>query len=172
MIHYQVRCSRDHEFDGWFKDSAGFERQAERGLIACPACGDTKVSRALMAPALGRRAAAPPAEALPPASAPSESAPPATAAPEVGASVADAPNSAVAGQIPDHVRAMLQKLRGEVERSCDYVGPRFAEEARRIHAGEAPRRGIYGETTPDQAESLAEDGIGFSRIPWVPRADG
>ena len=164
MIHYQVRCSRDHEFDGWFKDSAGFERQAARGLIECPACGDTKVTRALMAPALGRRTASPAPEAPSPPAAP---APPAAAAP-----APDAPQSAVAGQIPDHLRAMLQKLRGEVERSCDYVGPRFAEEARRIHSGEAPKRGIYGETTPDQAEALAEDGIGFSRIPWVPRADG
>ncbi|MGH7043036.1 MAG: DUF1178 family protein, partial [Acetobacteraceae bacterium] len=55
MIHYQVQCSRNHEFDGWFQDSAGFELQAARGLIECPTCGDTKISRALMAPALGRR---------------------------------------------------------------------------------------------------------------------
>ncbi|MGH7042137.1 MAG: DUF1178 family protein [Acetobacteraceae bacterium] len=78
----------------------------------------------------------------------------------------------LSGPIPDHMRAMLQKLRSEVERRCDYVGPRFAEEARRIHASDAPARGIYGETTQDQADALAEDGIGFSRIPWVPRADG
>lgn len=174
MIHYQVRCSRDHEFDGWFKDSAGFERQAARRLIECPACGDTKVSRALMAPALGRRAAGPQSGEAPPAAAPSgpatgELAPPASVAPTAGP---EGPQGVLAGPIPDHVRAMLQKLRGEVERSCDYVGPRFAEEARRIHTGEAPSRGIYGETTPDQAEALAEEGIGFSRIPWVPRADG
>jgi hypothetical protein len=59
-----------------------------------------------------------------------------------------------------------------VERNCDYVGDQFAEEARRIHAGDSEKRGIYGETTPEQAEALAEDGIAVARIPWVPRADG
>jgi hypothetical protein len=163
MMHYQLRCGRDHEFDGWFKDSAGFDRQAARGLIECPTCGDTKVSRALMAPALGRHAAAPPepAPAAPPAAAPTDAPAP-----------AEAKQASVAGRMPDHLRATLQRLRSEVERNCDYVGPRFAEEARRIHTGEAPQRGIYGETTPEQAEALAEEGIDFSRIPWVPRADG
>ena len=41
MIHYQLRCAQEHEFDGWFKDSAGFDRQAKRGLVECPICGDT-----------------------------------------------------------------------------------------------------------------------------------
>ena len=42
MIHYELRCSQDHEFDGWFKDSAAFERQAKRGLVECPHCGETR----------------------------------------------------------------------------------------------------------------------------------
>ncbi len=73
--------------------------------------------------------------------------------------------------IPDQVRAVLQRLRGEVERRCEYVGDRFAVEARRIHEGESTRRGIYGEATPEQAERLAEDGIDVTQIPWLPRAD-
>ncbi len=159
MIHYQLRCSQDHEFDGWFKDSAAFEAQAARGLVECPVCGDVKVDRALMAPALGRHGAdrAPAPEAAP---APAQAAP------------SPPPAAAVAGRLPDHLRAALQRLRGEIERNCDYVGPRFAEEARRIHKGESEARGIYGETTPEQAEALAEEGIEFSSIPWVPRADG
>ena len=59
-----------------------------------------------------------------------------------------------------------------MERTSDYVGPAFAEEARRIHRGEGERRSIYGETTAEQAEALAEDGIEVASIPWVPRADG
>jgi hypothetical protein len=74
--------------------------------------------------------------------------------------------------MPDHVRAMLQRLRAEVEKTCDYVGREFAEEARRIHRGESSRRGIYGEATPAEAEALADEGIDVARIPWVPRADG
>jgi hypothetical protein len=74
--------------------------------------------------------------------------------------------------LPDEMRAMLQKLRAEVEKNCDYVGENFADEARRIHNGESDKRGIYGEATPEQAEALADDGIEVARIPWVPRADG
>jgi len=154
MIHYQLRCHDQHEFDGWFKNSAAFDAQAERGLVECPTCGDKRVTRALMAPSLGKGLAPPP---------PAPSAPtPATPPPTVGA----------AGSMPDHVRAMLQRIRAEVERSCDYVGPGFAEEARKIHRGESERRGIYGETTPEQADSLADEGIEVASIPWVPRAEG
>ncbi len=156
MIHYQVRCSDGHEFDGWFKDSATFDRQVKRGQIECPTCGDRKVARALMAPALPR-AVAPPA---PPAPAP---APPA----------AGEPAKAVSGKgMPDQMRATLQRMRAEIESNCDYVGPGFAEEARRIHRGESERRGIYGEASQEEAESLHEEGIPVSRIPWVDRAEG
>jgi hypothetical protein len=159
MIHYELRCGRSHAFDGWFRDSAAFEQQAAAGLLECPECGDAHVTRALMAPAVPRkgRRAAPPAVA--------ERA--AEPAPETVL-----PPVAVGGQrLPDQVRAVLQRLRTEVERNCDYVGPAFAEEARRIHRGESDRRGIYGETTPDQAEALADEGIDVSRIPWLPRSD-
>jgi hypothetical protein len=162
MIHYQLRCSQQHEFDGWFKDSAAFDRQAQRGLVDCPVCGDVKVARALMAPAVATREVARVAPAEPvPAQAPTASAP-----------TASAPAMAAAGKVPAHMRAMLQRLRAEVEKNCDYVGPAFAEEARKIHRGESDRRGIYGETTPEQADSLADEGIEVARIPWVPRADG
>jgi hypothetical protein len=151
MIHYALRCEYGHEFDGWFKDSAAFERMAKRGLVECPQCGSTKVSRALMTPAVAASREAAPAV------------PPAPPAPAEG--------KAVAGQMPAAVLAMLQRMRAEIEKHCDYVGPRFAEEARRIHAGEAEARGIYGEATPEDAEALREEGIAFRTIPWVPRAD-
>jgi hypothetical protein len=154
MIHYDLRCSRDHGFDGWFKDSAAFEKLAKRGLVECPHCGDTKVDRALMRPAVAKR------ESLPvPAPMPSPQ------PPEMPAAVAG-------GALPDQMRAMLQRMRAEVEKNCDYVGPQFADEARKMHRGESDKRGIYGETTPEQAEALSEEGIEVARIPWVPRADG
>ncbi len=82
-----------------------------------------------------------------------------------------APKPAEDGPARRH-RAMLQALRRHVEENCDYVGPRFAEEARRIHYGETDPHGIYGETTPDEAEALADEGVEFGRIPWAPRFDG
>jgi hypothetical protein len=163
MIHYQVRCSRDHEFDGWFKDSAAFDRQTKRGLVECPVCGDTDVSRALMAPAVARKGSARIAEV--PAAPSAPSAPAAPSAPT-------APVVSAGGQMPAQMRAMLQRLRTEIERNCDYVGPQFAEEARKIHRGESDKRGIYGEATREQSEALAEEGIEVGTIPWVPLADG
>ncbi|MCS6853897.1 MAG: DUF1178 family protein [Elioraea sp.] len=154
MIHYALRCEAGHEFDGWFKDSATFEKTAARGLIECPFCASTKVSRALMAPAIatGRR---------------EEPASEAAAAP-----TPVLPGKAVGGPIPPALYAALARLRAEIERTCEYVGPAFAEEARRIHVGAAERRGIYGEATPEEAEALREDGIEVQSIPWVPRTDG
>jgi hypothetical protein len=157
VIHYQLRCESGHEFDGWFAGSAAYERQADARLIACPVCAGTDVSRALMAPNLSRKGKVIEHEPEP-ARAPKPQ-PPAL------------PAAAAGGVMPDAVRAVLGKLRAEVEKHCDYVGENFAAEARKIHNGEAPARGIYGESTDEQAEALADDGIEVARIPWIPRAD-
>jgi len=151
MIHYNLRCNDGHEFDGWYKDSAAFDRLAKRGLVECPHCGATKVERALMTPAVPKKSSQRP-DPPPPVPAKTE-------------------RKKGGGRIPAEVRAMLQRLRAEVEQNCDYVGPEFAEEARKIHRGDSDKRGIYGETTPAEAEALAEEGIEVSSIPWVPRAD-
>ena len=156
MIHYDLRCGEGHDFDGWYKDSVAFDRLAKRHMLECPHCGDTKIERALMRPAVskGQSLPAPVPQAVP---SPQQSTP---------------QEAVAAGPMPAQMRAMLQKMRAEVEKNCDYVGPQFAEEARKMHRGESDKRGIYGETSPEQAESLAEEGIEFNRIPWVPRADG
>jgi hypothetical protein len=162
MIHYQLRCGQAHEFDGWFKDSGSFEKQAKRGLVECPECGGTDVVRALMAPALAKRSALPvPVEApAPPA------VQPAGGAEKVVSAVAPPT------RLPAQMLAALQRMRAEVEKHCDYVGPDFADQARAMHRGEVEPKSIYGETTEEQAESLAEEGIAVAKIPWVPRADG
>jgi len=169
MIHYQLRCSRGHEFDGWFRDSAAFTKQAAAKLVECPECGDAAVSRALMAPSLGRKGNA------------KAKAAPSPAIDQQGMDqqgmdqrgvLATKPAEPVGAAMPDQLRAMLQKLRAEVETQCEHVGQHFAEEARAIHNGESKARGIYGQATPEQAEALADDGIEVARIPWVPRADG
>lgn len=137
MILFKLRCSAEHEFEGWFRDGATYERQAARHQIACPQCGATAVDKAPMAPALGRSAAE--TEAPPPS--------------------------------PAQLRRMLQEVRRHVEANCDYVGPRFAEEARRIHNGDADARGIYGEASEEESRALADDGIEVARIPWIPPSD-
>ena len=69
------------------------------------------------------------------------------------------------------VADMARKLRAHVEANADYVGDRFAEEARKIHYEEVKPRGIYGEATKEESKELADEGIEVGVIPWVPRAD-
>ncbi len=168
MIHYKLRCAAAHQFEGWFQDSAGFDKLAAAGLVECTVCGNTQVERALMAPAVvkGRRkkvAAPPPQEEKVAGAKPAEAPPPVPV---------EGQQRMAAGPMPAQLIAMLQRLRAEVEKSCDYVGKDFAEEARKIHHGEAEARGIYGEATDAEAEALAEEGIDVARLPWVPPADG
>jgi hypothetical protein len=160
MIRYGLRCDQAHEFDGWFKDSAAFDKLAAAGLVECPHCGPTKVAKRLMAPAIpkkGRLARNAKAEAQP---APVAEPP---APPRM-------PTAALAA-MPAELRAMLRHMRTEIEKNCDYVGADFAEEARKIHHGEAEARGIFGEASEDEAEALREEGIEIARIPWVPPSD-
>ena len=74
---------------------------------------------------------------------------------------------------PQHqqLREAMQALRNKVTSEADYVGDKFAEEARKIHYGESDKRGIYGETSDAEAEALAEEGIEFGRLPWIPRGN-
>ena len=164
MIHYDLRCGAGHEFDGWFKDSAAFERQARAGFVECPVCGGTEVSKRLMAPAIPKKGRTRVKEAPP---APPASPPPVPAGPPPGAA-----SQAAAGPVPAQILALLQRMRTEVERNCDYVGKDFAAEARKMHEGESERRGIYGEASDAEAEALREEGIEVARLPWVPRAEG
>ena len=142
MIHYQLRCSDGHDFDGWFPGSAAFDRQCGAGQVECPSCGSVRVARALMAPSLSRGAI----EVLPPE-------PPKKPAP------------------PAEMMAALQRLRETVERNCEDVGDNFASQARQMHHGEIEHRGIYGQTNAEEAELLRDEGIAIARLPWVPRAD-
>jgi hypothetical protein len=159
MILYRLRCSKGHEFDSWFKDSKTYERQEKRSLVGCAVCGDAKVTRALMSPRLGTKGNKAAAE-VPAVSAPAPV--PAAEPPEM---------AALSKKMPKELREALLKVRAEVEKNCEHVGPKFADEARKIHYGESDKRGIYGETTDKEAEALAEEGIEFGRLPWIPRGN-
>jgi hypothetical protein len=159
MILFDVNCGRGHRFEGWFRDGAAFDRQSAAGEIACPVCGDTAVKKALMAPAVatGRRRGG---EAAGQTN---------TAEAERGRDQ-PADDRAAHGQAADALQ-VLRRMRRYVERNFDHVGPRFADEARKIHQGEAEKRSIYGEATPEESRSLRDEGIEVGEIPWVPPHD-
>jgi hypothetical protein len=92
-------------------------------------------------------------------------------APNIASGVSRKPSQGGAGRAAE-LRETLNKLRTEIEKNFDYVGENFAEEARKIHYKESEQRGIYGEASDQEAESLQDEGIEFNRIPWPSRTDG
>jgi len=157
MIRYRLKCEKRHEFEAWFADSTAYDRQAKRREISCPKCGNTRVEKALMAPAIAKRTVrrkrtAKPAE------------PAAASAQAVAQAQTETHRLAAHGELA----AAMRKMRAEVEAKSEYVGPRFPEEARKIHYDEAPARGIYGEATHEEAQALAEEGIDFFPLPPLP----
>ena len=156
MIKYQLTCEDGHEFEGWFGDSAAFESQQDSGLLTCPACGSATVRRALMAPNL----ASPKTRKSPPAP---QKGPDASATPGAAALPADAARRMHA--LMSEMRALQSKIKDE----CRDVGDDFAEEARKIHYGEAEAEGIYGNATPEEREALDDEGIAVMDIPWLPK---
>ena len=157
MILYELNCERQHSFEAWFKDGATCDRQLKRKTVECPACGSVTVAKALMAPRVGKKGNS---REIAPIEAPVVPSAPPAAAP--------VPKAAL---IPAELRQALLDVRKQIEANCDYVGDKFAEEARKIHEGESEVRGIYGEATEAEHEELLEDGIEITRVPWVPRGD-
>ena len=163
MIRYVLKCGAGHEFEAWFASSAAFESQEQDGSLACPACARTDISRAIMAPSVTTRRDAPqnaPAQ---------QSAPPdpaATRASQTSAPAlhANAPNAQHLQEMMREVRAMRDRILAQSE----YVGARFAEEARRIHFEEAPDRAIHGEASAEEVRELTEEGIDVMPVPRLP----
>lgn len=170
MIVFDLKCRNGHLFEAWFNSASNFDRLKKSGHVACAVCGSIKVERALNAPNISpskRKAAAAAAvpEAPPvPAPAPAPASVPDLAGP---GRYANDPKAAKVGEL----MKQLAEMRVQIEKSCDYVGPDFAEQARKMHYGEAPKRNIYGEASDSEAKQLNDEGIEFSRIPWAPRRD-
>ena len=154
MIRFALLCGNDHGFEGWFRDGATFEQQAAALSITCPVCGNEKVRKSMMAPAIRRSSRRRTEPNLP------------VPRPE------PAPR---ADELPDHAKAaiaLLRRVREHVERNFENVGERFPEEARRIHYGEADEREIYGQASLEEAEELVEEGIPVRPLPDLPKLDG
>ena len=161
MIRYALNCDSGHVFESWFQSSAAYDKQAKRSLVTCPVCGSAKVEKAIMAPRLTHAAAAAAAAAsAPPASSVAASATP--AAPSAKAPVA------MMSPPERELRQKLKEFRDHITKNASYVGPRFPEEARKIHYGETAHHSIYGEASPDEARQLREEGIEFHPLPILP----
>jgi hypothetical protein len=169
MIRYALNCTDGHVFESWFQNSAAFDKQKKRGLVTCPICGSGKVEKAIMAPQLMRtdveRPVAPIAPPSPPPSNPQAATPTPPPLPPVPAGKSSV---AIMSRQERELRQKLKELRDHVTKNANYVGPRFPEEARKMHYGEIEHRSIYGEASPDDAKELHEEGIEFHPLPILP----
>lgn len=157
-----LRCSRQHAFEGWFASEHDFQSQLTRGLIECPLCADKGIQKLPSAPRLNFGGHQAPAAAAP---APGQTAPPPAAGPLDNA-IARSPEFAAEGIHPAAQAAFLKALRHVVANTED-VGHGFAEEARRMHYGEAEARSIRGQTSAREAVELLEEGIEVMSLPML-----
>lgn len=149
MKVWNLRCDHNHAFEGWFGSEEDFQSQRERGLLTCPMCGISQVTRMPSAPRLnlGSSATQPP-------NSPNASAPPAASEPAL-----------------EGLHAAWARVVQHALAHTEDVGERFAEEARRIHYGESPERGIRGQASVEEREALNEEGIDVVTLPmpWAPK---
>jgi hypothetical protein len=139
-----LRCSNGHGFEGWFASDDEFMEQNGSGLLQCPLCADSVVTRMPSAPRLNLSGAREPEPAV------------AAKTPDTGVQAGD-------------MQALWLKTVRHVLANTEDVGERFAEEARRIHYGEVPQRGIRGQVNPQQRDELLDEGIEIIALP-LPRA--
>ena len=142
-----LRCGTGHSFEGWFASEDDYASQRERGLLDCPMCGNAEVTRLPSAPRLNLSGARPPVEPA----APAPAAAPAAQVTELAVH---------GGPVRHFVKAVTELLN-----NTEDVGTRFAEEARRIHYGESEFKAIRGQTTPQEREALADEGIKVFTLP-------
>ena len=143
-----LQCHTGHGFEGWFASEADFQAQSARGLVACPLCGDARISRLPSAPRLNLSGARAPE--------PATSNPPGNRHP--------AP-SGPAGPPTLAMQAQWMKAVMQVLKNTEDVGERFPEEARRIHYGESAHRGIRGQASAQDRAALADEGIEVMPLP-------
>lgn len=146
MIRYDLQCSQRHAFDGWFASSDAYDRQVKLSLVTCPYCGTAEVEKAIMAPRI------------------------ASSEPRRDAAPAEEPVLATNQPVPElgEMISLIRRMRQHVEANAENVGPRFADEARKIHYEEAERRSIYGEASAEDARALVEEGIEVHALPRLP----
>lgn len=146
MIVYDLSCRDGHRFEGWFGSSADFEDQRARGLLCCPGCGSSDVTKAPMAPAVPAKGNSK-QEVLPP----------------------ESPRPMANTPMPPEMQkalAALAKAQAEALKNSTWVGDKFAEETRKMHYGERDEAPIHGQASLAEAKALIEEGVPVAPLPF------
>ncbi len=159
MKVFDMGCDAGHRFEGWFGSESDYQDQHQRGLLECPLCGSREIARRLSAPRLNLKSATGRASHGLRGDSP-EDGPPCPS----GDGSSRLPSPEAAATMAVMQKAWLKALRHVIENTED-VGGGFAEEARRIHYGQAPERGIRGQASAEDRASLLEEGIDVVPLP-------
>ncbi len=151
-----LQCDTQHPFEGWFSDEADYEQQLERHILRCPLCDSDKIIKLPSAPRLNLSGAS---------SSSSSSVEPQSVQHSEAAS--DGHTELMSLPQAQLQKAMMQAMRQMMANTKD-VGERFADEARRMHYGEAPHEAIRGRASREEAEALHDEGIEFMAMPSMP----
>jgi hypothetical protein len=154
MKVYNLACPMNHCFEGWFASEGDCLAQQDKGMLACPVCDSTEITRMPSAPHIAKSSSL-----------------------ELTVPKADLSNPsggvvALTGsdhsQLEAQVQAAFLKGMRELMGKSEDVGDAFADEARKIHYKESPERSIRGQTSLDEAEALREEGIEVLAMPMMP----
>lgn len=161
-----LQCRLGHSFEGWFGSQADYDQQREQGLVTCPVCNDSEITKMLSAPRLNLGHGATAERALE------------QGAQEGAGSAKDHATSrlveaspaapAMPDVVPNHLQQMqaaMMKMVRHVMANTEDVGTQFAEEARKIHYGEREPRHIRGQASPDEKAALLDEGIEVISLP-------
>ncbi len=145
MIVFTLSCSQEHTFDGWFRTADDFDRQAKGGLVGCPVCGDSQITKQLSAPRINSGA---------------------TDVTLNHSHLPSGPQQVMAASLmPGLQEHMLQQFKSFVRANTENVGGAFAETARKMHYGEESHRNIRGRVSRNEAVELREEGIETVQLP-------
>ena len=136
MIKYNLKCENDHEFESWFSNSNEFDKLNKKSLLECIFCSSNKIKKSIMAPMIS------------------------------GTKLKKDEGDDLFDKDSFRQRKNLIKLREHIEKNFEFVGNKFSEKVREVYYDKKTKKSIYGTTTPEEREELAEEGIDLLSIPW------
>ena len=138
MIKYILKCKNKHEFESWFSSSDEYEKLKKKKLLECLFCESNQIEKSIMAPKI----------------------------------LNSSSNNNIDNNFPSDkdfakIKKDLLKIQKFVEKNFHFVGDNFAKDVKEIYYNKHKKTNIYGTTTAEERQELAEEGIELATIPWI-----
>jgi hypothetical protein len=150
MIKYQLKCSDNHEFEGWFDSSKEYDAQKKKGWVMCPICDSTQVDKAIMAPSIGKKSTQKKTKRTP------------------QEKMTDMRSAYVDNKmmLAKQAHGVMRHITKYIETNFENVGDRFYKEVQRADAGERDEK-FYGTPSEEEVNKLLDEGIDLFHVPKV-----